>query len=1495
MNATLKALGIPLGDHLTEWSRRWRRHRVLSAQRMLGHGPDDGTPVLSLRQLADVLPSTDDPAISDPVSTRRPTTFRELRAFVCEASPLVAAGIRPGVRCGIALPNGPDLAVCLVATIAVGVAVPVNPERPEDALAADLEAAGVEVLILPRGSQQTPLGAVARRLGVPVLELHPREEAGLFDLVPWVSARFEGRAGGPVANAATDVVLLLTTSGTSGTKKVVPIVLQDLCVGACCIAASLQLGPLDCGLNMMPLFHSGGIYRNVFAPLLAGSPMVHAPGFDPDLFWRAVQSSPVTWYYAAPTMHRMILDEGAHHTDASVRLRFIANAAGALLPETQQELQSRFGARVLPSYGMTECMPISCPPLQGAFPARSSGRVLGAEVSIRTAEGCPLPRGTAGRVMLRGAPVMRGYEGPDAPPVRADGWFDTGDLGVLDDDDFLTITGRSKEVINRGGEIISPFEVESALLAHPDVSAALAFVVRHDVLDEVVGAVIVAERRPDLRSLHAFLRGRLHLSKWPVVLVFMEALPRSHANKTMRIGLARRLGLGAVDERSPQLERLFEADCPAPGTDRREPIVVRRVSLDLSEVRAVVARLHPAGESHVWATDDGVCLAVSAVPPCPEALREQLRGELHDVLVPYRLVGVEALPRRADGTVDEEALACLEAQDDAPVDELERILHGQWAELLQAESFGRRDDFFELGGGSLIAVQLAGRLRRQLAVPLESMVVFQHRTIAALAQHIRSLEPQEAPEVREVPVEVGVAPSSTALLPRLVQALPILTFFPARRVAGWLLFIVFWVNAHHLWGASRSGSLIAALLATAGATGVGFPLLGIAAKWILIGRYRAGSRALWGGAYLRWWWVNQWLSFTGLGLFGASYGLTATYWRLLGASVGRRTRILADVHLGEADLVTLGDDVCVDSGAVLRPFSMEAGRMTLAPITIGAGATIGVRALVEPGTEWPAGRHLPPGASARCHPRDADEPRPGLCRPHAIHPPLRLRALAHALVAANRVASWLPLYVFLLLIPPLPSLVSWHAVASWFLLPEKMAAYLSMRVSLALVSPFLYFGGVVLLKRWVIGRFRAGAGQDRPLAQFRRYLMWRLLPDGTFGGLGTLLGSNFGAISTLYRSLGARVGQRIYWPGTGHQLIEYDLFTCGDDVTFGSRTTLLASDGEVAQPIVIEDGATVADRCSLAPGTHVQRNAVLGTGTTTPPGFVAPPGSTWLGFDGRRPIEVESGQVRPQEAATMRPFGRALFLGQASYRVLPAWVHAVLNLVLTAFGASVKAGAFLVALALALPVATAAQVGVVGFGGLLLASFVVVHAGLASAMLAASVASKWWLLGRRVPGAHPWDASPYCQRWKVHQAIQRLHQSWLSGRSLLDLLGGSAYLVDYLRALGATVGRDVCLYPNGSDPMATEPDLLTIGDGATIDRAILVAHLNTRGQWELGPITIGRGVSLKSDARVLLWGAVEDGARLAEHTLVLGGDVVQRGEVWEGWPGRASWGAVSGV
>ena len=278
----------------------------------------------------------------------------------------------------------------------------------------------------------------------------------------------------------------------------------------------------------------------------------------------------------------------------------IANAAGGLLPSLAEKLRETFQANVLPSYGMTECMPISSPPADYDLSRPgTSGVPVGPEVAVLNTVTCePLPTGEEGPICVRGAPCFRGYGALANDPTSfapdtflKDGWFNTGDLGFLDKDGYLFITGRSKEVINRGGEIIPPMEVEEAVLAHPEVVACAAFSVPHDVLQETVGICVVLKddsaRRLDLPTLHSFVADKLAAPKWPQCLIFMKGgLPKSHTNKLLRVKLASRLGLPEHTDNMTTWERTFEADCPKQGAPLDEPIPSSLVSVDPTSIQS---------------------------------------------------------------------------------------------------------------------------------------------------------------------------------------------------------------------------------------------------------------------------------------------------------------------------------------------------------------------------------------------------------------------------------------------------------------------------------------------------------------------------------------------------------------------------------------------------------------------------------------------------------------------------------------------------------------------------------------------------------------------------------------------------------------------------------------------------------------------------------------------------------------------------------------------
>ena len=1499
----------PLSDKFRQWSAAWKRGEAL------GQRIDQE---LKFSTLLDILPSFGSRRALTGSAERGPhsLSFARLYDFLRDGAPFRQLGLRPGDRCAIAIPEGPELAVCLLGISMRCAVVPMNPWNPEGEIAADLVETGAKAVIVPVGEDFEHIRRAARACGAAVIELTRHAEGtGLFELG---GDAICGDGNQAKLNGPDDIALTLFTSGTSGRKKLVPIRLQDICVGAACIAVALELGPDDRGYNMMPLFHVGGIIRNLYAPLLAGSGMIYSDGFDGTMFWDELDhGAGFNWYYASPTMHDAILHEGALRPLSRHRLRFICNAAGDLLPSTAEKLRDRFEATILPGYGMTECMPIACPPLDYRLERRgTSGRILGPEVSIRDEAGTPVLLGVAGRILLRGAPLALMVQDASAnaePGIPGD-WFDTGDIGGFDDDGFLYIVGRGKDVIKRGGETIAPAEIEEVLVGHPDVRAALAFSVPHHILGETVGVAIVphSDRRVDLEALAPHLSKHLTPAKWPVVLVFMDELPKSSAGKLMRVGMAARLGICEVDEKSPARSRLLTAECPPKGAPISTPIAARAVEVSSSLVESAIRESCP-GVSNVVVHIGNACgtirAAVELTGGDETALKAGLRATLHDYLVPRSVVVLEKFPREpASGSVDmQQLLSLLDRPQqglDTPSDEIEIFILDEWRKCLgQDRDVYLDSDFFDdLGGDSLTAVRIIADVRKQYGIALTPTSIFRHRTILDLATAVRAAIAANASSEAAGNADKGSPPrpdgppakAQSALSTLIVQLLPIAVLPPVFRLGQFACWIFTWWYMRTDLGLSGAWVMFAALAVAYAVRNTVGPLAAIVLKWTIIGRYRPGSAPLWGHGYLRWWLVRQINQTAGLGMFSMSYPLIALFYRLMGATVGARTRIAPSADLGEFDLLTIGDDTCIDESAIVRPFVLEGGAMELRPIDIGANVSIGTRATVVPGSVLPADTEITPLGTSD-NPKARNQGTRALSRALLFSPPAWLKSVGMLIKGGLLLAAWVPVVLLIHhflagLLLKSGSLVSPVDLLVRLLNPQRLIVSTAILVASTLTTPFLYLAGVIAVKWTVVGRFRAETDVARPWPMFERWLMWQLLPDGRFGGVAPLIGSNFAGISVLYRLLGAKVGKRIYWPGSGNVMTEYDLFECGDDVTFGSRSTYLMTSAKGSRPIRIEAGANVADRCVLAPGVVVSKNAVFGSGTFAPEGFVAPAGSTWIGQDGREaPIELEAATPRRAQAPTLRPYGRAMYMGEANYPVWPLGAHIVFNITWATFAAIYRAAPMIAALAL-----TRSTLILTGSDGnntpgilLLLAGFYLpLQLASACGALGILITTKWAIIGNRVEGEHFWHRSSYCQRWKIHSVISSLSSSWFGNRDILAFLEGSAFLVWYFRAEGARIGANVCLYPNGADPMMEEPDFLFIGDNARIDQAVLIAHLNTRGEWIMGPIEIGAGACLRTSSRTMMMSVVGERSTLLEGTLVLAGDSSSPTSIWYGWPGE---------
>jgi acyl-CoA synthetase (AMP-forming)/AMP-acid ligase II len=456
---------------------------------------------------------------------------------------LGSMGLARDARIAMALPNGPEMAVAFLGITCVATCAPLNPIHQASEFEFFLSDLKADAVIVQWG-MDTPLSVVAQKRGIPVIELTPstEETAGIFSLKTSESlccdrVRFAG---------ANDLALILYTSGTTARPKRVPLTHANLIRSARNIQTTLALTRSDRCLNMMPLFHIHGLAGALLSSLVAGASVVCAPGFVPSEFSNWLETYRPTWYTAVPPIHQAVLSslraKSPVPTDCS--LRFIRSCSAALPPAVMRELEETFRVPVIEAYGMTEAShQISSNPLPpGKRKEGSVGLAAGVELSIMDGRGTLLLPGEVGEIVIRGAGVMAGYG--NAPDANAEsftnGWFRTGDQGYLDDDGYLFIIGRLKEIINRGAEKISPLEIDQVLLDHPAVAEAVSFGIPHPTLGEEIAAAVVLRKQAEVTEaeLRQFVAAHLADFKVPRRIVMVDKIPRGVTGKIQRFGLA---------------------------------------------------------------------------------------------------------------------------------------------------------------------------------------------------------------------------------------------------------------------------------------------------------------------------------------------------------------------------------------------------------------------------------------------------------------------------------------------------------------------------------------------------------------------------------------------------------------------------------------------------------------------------------------------------------------------------------------------------------------------------------------------------------------------------------------------------------------------------------------------------------------------------------------------------------------------------------------------
>jgi len=502
----------------------------------------------SATTIIELLSNAEDSAAAIAAPGRRALTYAGLRDQIGKTvRRLNELGVGRNDPVAIVLPNGPEMASAFVSIGAGATTAPLNPGYRHEEFSFYLSDLEARMLVIQEGVD-TPALAVAEELGINVatLSFDAGDPAGVFELTgKSAAAKSNGFA------APDDIALVLHTSGTTSRPKIVPLTQRNICASAISIAQTLALSKQDRCLNIMPLFHIHGLIAAVLSSLGEGAMVSCTPGFNALRFFAWLKEVEPSWYTGVPTMHQAILARAARNRDTidAAQLRFVRSSSASLPPQIMAELEETFGAPVIEAYGMTEAahqMASNPLPPQERKPG-SVGLRAGPEVAIMDEAGTLLAANTIGEIVIRGPNVTSGYKNNEEANAAAftSGWFRTGDQGVMDTEGYLRLTGRLKEIINRGGEKISPREVDEVLLDHPAVEQVVTFAVPHNKLGEDVAAAVVLKEGETIteQDIRKFAAKHLADMKVPRQVLFLDEIPKGATGKLQRIGLAEKLGL----------------------------------------------------------------------------------------------------------------------------------------------------------------------------------------------------------------------------------------------------------------------------------------------------------------------------------------------------------------------------------------------------------------------------------------------------------------------------------------------------------------------------------------------------------------------------------------------------------------------------------------------------------------------------------------------------------------------------------------------------------------------------------------------------------------------------------------------------------------------------------------------------------------------------------------------------------------------------------------
>ena len=457
---------------------------------------------------------------------------------------LAATNIINSDRAAIVLPNGPLMASSFLSISSYMSAAPLNPSYKQEEFEFYLDDLKPKFLLVEPNSKSLAVIA-AKNLNIPVFEMKisVNQPLGTFEL-------FDKETNYKNPNDY-DEALVLHTSGTTSRPKIVPLSNLNIFTSAVNISKSLKLTADDHCLNIMPLFHIHGLIAVLSASAKVGASVCASNGFNALKFLDLAETQNITWYSGVPTMHQAILLRAQKNSDKAkkLNLRFIRSSSASLPPAIFEQLNDIFQTPVIEAYGMTEAThQMASNPLPPAIQKPGLvGMPAGPEICIMNDKNEKLPQGEIGEICIKGDNVTNGYENnPEANKQSfVNDWFRTGDEGFFDEDGYLKISGRLKEIINKGGEKISPLEVDNILMDFPPIDQALCFGYKDKMLGEDIAVAIKLKENKSCTEddIKSYANEKLAKFKIPKKIFIVEDIPKGATGKLQRIGLAKKFGL----------------------------------------------------------------------------------------------------------------------------------------------------------------------------------------------------------------------------------------------------------------------------------------------------------------------------------------------------------------------------------------------------------------------------------------------------------------------------------------------------------------------------------------------------------------------------------------------------------------------------------------------------------------------------------------------------------------------------------------------------------------------------------------------------------------------------------------------------------------------------------------------------------------------------------------------------------------------------------------